>query len=86
MTPLPEDNMVRLVINTPGLTGSYYPEAILDLVLGTWTHIEHSYTNDAGTFALTNLSYSSSDASGTNEVIYLDAADVKKFFKILIAE
>jgi hypothetical protein len=79
-TPLP-GNIVQMVVDAPGRTKDYYPKASSDLLSGGWEGVAHS---DDGTdpFVITNLDYSTTDASGTNEVIYVQSTDAKKYFRI----
>ncbi|MEN8253986.1 MAG: DNRLRE domain-containing protein [Verrucomicrobiota bacterium] len=83
LSAAPGGDMVEMVVNAPSSADAYEPQASSGLVVTNWAHVEHSYTNDLATLALTNLSYATTDASGTNEVIYLQAAAASKFFKVV---
>ena len=76
------NGVMEMVIDAPGITSLYHPEAVTDLAIGTWTNVPHS---DAagGAYYATNLSYSTTDATGTNEVIYIQTTEAKKFFNIV---
>lgn len=73
--------LMKMVINAPGRTKDYYPKATSDLLAGGWEGVPHS-SDGIDTFTVTNLDYSTVDASGTNEVIYVHADDANKFFRI----
>jgi len=76
------NNVMEMVIDAPGITSFYHPEIIADLKVGTWTNVPHSATV-GGAYVMTNLVYSSTDATGTNEVIYLQTTADKAFFRIV---
>lgn len=77
--------LMKMVVNAPGRTKDYWPKAASDLLAGGWEGVPHS--DDPGhTFYVTNLDYSTTDASGTNEVIYVQSSDATKFFRIGGAE
>jgi len=76
------DGIMQMVVDAPGITSFYHPEATTDLAIGTWTNVPHS-SSVGGTYYKTNLSYSTADATGTNEVIYLQTTDAAKFFNIV---
>ena len=72
---------VKMVVDTIGLKDSYYPMVSSNLVSGSWATVPHS-DDELNPFVVTNLSYSSVDATGTNEVIYLQVDHAQKFFKV----
>ncbi len=72
-------NIMKIAINVPGSLSSYYPIGNTNLVNGTWAGVAHS-DNGSNPFIMTNLSYSTSE--GTNEIIYVQAAEAEKFFNI----
>ncbi len=72
-------NSMSMVVNTPGAANLYSPKTTTNLVDGTWTGVPHS-DDGVNAFIVTNLGYSSVDASGTNEVIYLQANEATGFF------
>lgn len=76
------NDVMKMVVDAPGSAALYHPEAIMDLSTGTWINVPHSATA-GGTYVVTNLSYSSTDATGTNEVIYIQTTEAKKFFNIV---
>ena len=76
------NGVMEMVVDAPGFAALYHPEAIADLVVGSWTNVPHSATA-GGPYVVTNLSYSSTDATGTNEVIYLQTPADKEFFNIV---
>ncbi len=76
------NGVMRMVIDAPGFGHAYWPKAKTDLVVGSWVGVPHSL-DGAPPWYITNLSYVAEyDASGTNEVIYLQASDAVKFFGI----
>ncbi|MEN8254315.1 MAG: hypothetical protein ABFR33_02490, partial [Verrucomicrobiota bacterium] len=75
-------NIMEMVVDAPGAANRYFPVATTNLVDGIWTNVPHSDTN-TGPFVVTNLGHSTTDASGTNEVIYLQADGNAKFFRII---
>ncbi len=56
-----------------------YPKSKTSLPVGTWDSVGHS-TNGVAPFEVTNLTYSAT--SGSDFVIYVEATQNKKFFKI----
>lgn len=74
-------NVMKMVVDAPGRTKDYYPKAASDLLAGGWEGVPHS-DDGIHSFVVTNLDYSTVDASGTNEVIYVQSSDAKKFFRI----
>ncbi|MCK4565520.1 MAG: hypothetical protein KAU94_12695 [Verrucomicrobia bacterium] len=74
------DNM-RMVIDAPSAANKYYPKATANLVIPDWDGVPHS-DDGVNPFVTTNLSYSTADGTGTNEVIYVQADDAAKFFGI----
>jgi len=76
------NGVMEMVIYAPGITSLYHPEAVTDLAIGTWTNVPHSDTA-GGAYYATNLSYSTTDATETNEVIYIQTTEAKKFFNIV---
>ena len=77
------NNVMRLEINAPGPSISYYPEAASDLGADPWGSVPHSEKAE-GPFVVTNLGYSS--AEGTNEVIFVETTSPVEFFKIIGTE
>ncbi len=78
-------NLMKMVVDAPGRTKDYYPKATSDLLAGGWEGVPHS-DDGVHDFIVTNLDYSTVDASGTNEVIYVQSSDARKFFRIGGAE
>ena len=77
------NGVIKMVVNTTlDAESRYFPVAATNLMDGTWINVAHSYTNDLGTLEVTNLTYSSEDATGTNRVIYLQSTEPCKFFRI----
>ncbi|MEA2069100.1 MAG: hypothetical protein U9P12_07870, partial [Verrucomicrobiota bacterium] len=74
-------NIMKMVIDAPGRPVDYSPAARSDLVFGGWTNVAHS-DNGVNSFVVTNLDYSTVDATGTNEVIYVQSTDAAKFFRV----
>ena len=75
-------NVLRMVVDAPDAGVNYYPKSKTDLVIGTWAGVGHS-TNGAPPFVTTNLDYVTEyDATGTNEVIYVQATNAAGFFGI----
>lgn len=70
--------VLEMVVNAPTPSVSY-PKAINDLVGGSWTNVGHSIDGSVP-FVITNLDYSVS--SGSNSVIYVEAGEATRFFKI----
>lgn len=70
---------VAVSIANPWLIDSYFPVSSENLVAGSWTNIAHSIDGNAP-FIVTNLSYSTD--SGSNNVIYVEADDAARFFRI----
>ena len=70
---------VAVRIANPWLIDSYFPVSSENLVTGSWTNIAHSIDGNAP-FIVTNLSYSTD--SGSNNVIYVEADDAVRFFRI----
>ena len=76
-------NVLEMVVNAPSSADHYSPESRADLVFGSWGAVAHSIDGSAP-FIVTNLSYSSTDATGTNEVIYVEAdSTTAEFFQII---
>ena len=75
------NNVLKMVIDAPSSAGNYYPKSKLDLVTGTWSSVPHS-DDGVNPFVVTNLGYSTTDATGTNEVIYVNATNSAGFFGI----
>ncbi len=76
------DTVMRMVVDAPVTASRYAPQGRTDLNIGTWVDVPHS---DDGTnpFVVTNLDYSTTDATGTNEVIYVQSDDAEEFFRII---
>ncbi len=70
--------LIELVVNTTSPVQSY-PKSTTDLVGAAWGSVAHS-DDGVNDFVVTNLSYST--ASGTNQIIYLQADAAEKFFGI----
>ncbi|MEN8255280.1 MAG: sialidase family protein [Verrucomicrobiota bacterium] len=79
---VPGTGIMQLVVNVPGAKSHYYPVAATNLLDGTWIRAAHS-TNGVDGFVVTNLDYSTSDVTGTNEVIYVRADEEREFFKMI---
>lgn len=71
-------NTLEMVVNVSNPSVSY-PKGMDDLVVGSWTNVGHSIDGNVP-FVETNLTYST--PSGQNKVIYLEADEASKFFKI----
>ncbi len=71
-------NTLEMVVNVPNPSVSY-PKSIDDLVIGSWTNVEHSIDGNVP-FVETNLTYST--PSGQNKVIYVKADEAAKFYKV----
>jgi len=78
-------NVMEMVIHTPDAASKYYPKYTTNLVNGTWSGAAHSIDGLAP-FVITNLSYSSVDPSGSNNVIYVQATNSAAFFGIGTAQ
>lgn len=72
--------VMKMVVNAPSTASRYSLQATTDLAILPFTHVAHS-DNGVMPFVVTNLAYST--AEGTNEVIYVETAGPKKFFKII---
>lgn len=75
-------NVMKMVIDAPSSMDRYSLQSKADLVVGPWGSVAHS-DDGVNPFVVTNLSYSTTDATGTNEVIYLQSTDAQKFFNII---
>ena len=75
------NGVMKMVVDAPGITSLYRPKATTDLLAGTWANVPHS-DDGVNPFVVTNLGYSTTDATGTNEVIYVNATEATKFFGI----
>ena len=75
------NNLMKIVVDTPSGVHLYHPMASSNLATGAWGSIPHS-DDGVNAFVVTNLEYSTADASGTNEVIYVQVDYVQKFFKV----
>ena len=75
-------NVMEMRVDAPGAPERYNPSASTNLVAGSWTNVAHSTNGFPGTFVETNLAYSATDATGTNEVIYVKADVDAEFFRI----
>ena len=78
---LPND-LMKIVVNTPSAADYYFPQSKTNLMSGSWGSVAHS-DDGVHSFLITNLDYSTTDASGTNKVIYLETTDAQKFFNII---
>jgi len=78
---LPND-LIKIVVDAPSSAGRYSPQARSDLVVDPWGSVAHS-DDGANPFVVTNLDYSTTDATGTNEVIYVQTTDAEEFFRII---
>ena len=74
-------NVLKMVVNAPSSAENYYPKSKTDLLTGTWGSVPHS-DDGVNPFVVTNLGYSTTDATGTNEVIYVNAINSAAFFGI----
>jgi len=77
-------NVVEMVVNAPGPANRYYLQGTTGLLPGSepWARVAHS-DNGVDPFIFTNLAYSASDtATGTNEVIYVQANKSTEFLKV----
>ena len=75
------NNVMRMVIDTPSGLNFYQPMASSNLVTEGWGSIPHS-DDGVNPFVVTNLDYSTTDTSGSNEVIYVQVDHVQKFFSV----
>jgi len=82
ITPVGGDVM-KIVVNVPGVSGKYWPQTTENLIISSWIGVAHSVDGSAPWYE-TNLSYVTEFESGTNEVIYVQATETEKFFKIII--
>ena len=73
-----DGGLVKMVVNSSSPSDSY-PKTATNLVSGGWGSVAHS-DDGVNAFVITNLSYST--ASGSNQVIYLQADTPAKFFGI----
>ncbi len=78
------DGVMKMVVSC-AVPENNYPTSTLDLQTGSWERVAHS-DNGTNPFVVTNLDYSTMDASGTKEVIYVQSSDARKFFRIGGAE
>lgn len=76
------NNVMKMVVNTPSETFKYYPVSSSNLTSDSWLQVAHS-DNGMNQFQTTNLSYSTTDVTGTNVVVYLDMSESQQFFKII---
>ena len=77
-------NIVKMIVDAPSPANRYYLQGTTGLLPGSepWARVAHS-DNGVKPFIFTNLAYSSSDtATGTNEVIYVQADDAVGFLKM----
>jgi len=77
-------NVVKMVVDAPSPANRYYLQGTSGLLPESepWARVAHS-DNGVKPFIFTNLAYSSSDtATGTNEVIYVQADDAVGFLKM----
>lgn len=82
ITPQTGD-ILKLVVNLPSPAGRYHPESVASLATGSWTNEPHS-DDGVNAFVNTNMGYSTLDATGTNEVIYVRSTpEIEKFIKII---
>ena len=72
---------MKMVVNIPGSPTDYNPQATTDLISIPWGSVAHS-DDGVNAFVVTNMDYSTIDASGTNKVIYMQSNDAQKFFNI----
>jgi len=75
------NHVMRMVIDIPSGLNFYQPMASSNLVTEGWGSIPHS-DDGVNPFVVTNLDYSTTDTSGSNEVIYVEVDHVQKFFSI----
>ncbi len=80
ITPL-SGNIMKMVINAPSPGDLYWPKARPNLVVGSWDGVAHS-VDGVAPWHTTNLSYVSEFESETNVVIYVQAEEDEKFFRI----
>lgn len=74
------DDVMELVVDAPIDANRYSVESTAGLAGGIWNPVAHS-DDGMNAFVVTNLGYST--ASGTNEVIYVQATNSAGFFKIV---
>ncbi|RKX41496.1 MAG: hypothetical protein DRP64_11275, partial [Verrucomicrobia bacterium] len=74
-------NVIRLVVDAPGTADNYYPKFKEDLMDGDWAGVAHS-NDGTNPFVVTNLLYSTADATGTNKVVYVPADTKTGFFRM----
>jgi hypothetical protein len=75
----PTNALMKLIVSSNSST-SFWPKATTELTSSTvWTNIPHSLDGQPP-FAVTNLNYSGSE--GSNYVIYVDAAESQKYYKL----
>lgn len=72
-------DVMKMVINIPGLPTDYSPQATTDLISVPWGSVAHS-DDGVHAFVVTNMDYST--ISGTNKVIYMQSTDAQKFFNV----
>lgn len=65
-------NIMKMVVNAPGRLVDYSLAATTDLSVGSWNPVAHS-DDGVHSFVVTNLEYSTTDVSGSNEVVYVNA-------------
>ena len=78
-------NMMRMVVDAPDEANNYYLRISNNLASGGWENAAHS-DNGVNAFVVTNLDYSTSDATGTNEVVYIKTDLDAGCFKVDRAE
>ena len=72
-------NTMEMVVHAPDPANNYHPKSTTNLTAGTWGSAAHS-DDGVNPFVVTNLDYSTTDASGTNRVVYLQANAENEFF------
>ena len=77
------NDMIRLVVDASDPGDRYCPEATTNLASGPWVSVAHS-DDGVNPFLVANLDYSTSDATGSNKVIYVNATNnAAEFFRII---
>ncbi len=80
ITPVGGD-VLKIVIDAPGVPKHYWPKATENLIAGSWTNAAYS-VDGSDPWVATNLSLVTEFESGTNEVIYVQADETAKFYGV----
>jgi len=73
--------VMKMVVAVPGDLAFYHPESSPTLTPGAWSVVAHSSDGTPGSFAVTNLDYSSSSNGDT--VIYVETEGSTGFFNVI---